>query len=315
MSNYSPSYLYHHGILGQKWGRRNGPPYPLGESDHSASERRAGWRKSLDKDKRNNKKDGGTDRYSLTDNQKRALKIGTAAVGTALAAYGGYKLYQSGILDNNINIGKNIVTDTFMKQHKLVGNVDSVEETFSDVAGKSASRLKRLASKETLSESLAKANPLRSTLEGQNNCTNCAVAGFLRMAGYDVTAKGTGGNQQLLGGLIEDCFKGARVLDGSAVKFGKSPEDAAEFLINKFGQNASGVCSIQWDHKIRPGGHAFNWDIKDGKVSFYDFQAGEKDNGVMIYWKMMNPRDFFTVARLDGAEINIDALEKYVNFA
>ena len=39
--------LYHHGILGQKWGHKNGPPYPLGASDHSASEKKAGWRKSL----------------------------------------------------------------------------------------------------------------------------------------------------------------------------------------------------------------------------------------------------------------------------
>lgn len=39
--------LYHHGILGQKWGVQNGPPYPIGASDHSASEKRAGWRKSL----------------------------------------------------------------------------------------------------------------------------------------------------------------------------------------------------------------------------------------------------------------------------
>lgn len=41
-------YLSHHGILGQKWGKRNGPPYPLDAEDHSASEKKAGWRKSLD---------------------------------------------------------------------------------------------------------------------------------------------------------------------------------------------------------------------------------------------------------------------------
>lgn len=41
-------FLAHHGILGQKWGRKNGPPYPLDASDHSAAEIKAGWRKSLD---------------------------------------------------------------------------------------------------------------------------------------------------------------------------------------------------------------------------------------------------------------------------
>lgn len=40
-------YLAHHGILGMHWGRRNGPPYPLDAADHSQSEKKAGWRKSL----------------------------------------------------------------------------------------------------------------------------------------------------------------------------------------------------------------------------------------------------------------------------
>ena len=34
-------YLSHHGILGQKWGQRNGPPYPLSGGDYSPSERKA----------------------------------------------------------------------------------------------------------------------------------------------------------------------------------------------------------------------------------------------------------------------------------
>lgn len=41
--------LKHHGIKGQKWGDKNGPPYPLNSKDHSASEKEAGWRKSLHK--------------------------------------------------------------------------------------------------------------------------------------------------------------------------------------------------------------------------------------------------------------------------
>lgn len=39
--------LYHHGILGQRWGQRNGPPYPLSGSQHSAYEKKKGWQKSL----------------------------------------------------------------------------------------------------------------------------------------------------------------------------------------------------------------------------------------------------------------------------
>lgn len=39
--------IEHHGILGQKWGRRNGPPYPLEVGAHSASEKKAGYQKSI----------------------------------------------------------------------------------------------------------------------------------------------------------------------------------------------------------------------------------------------------------------------------
>lgn len=43
----SNDYLSHHGILGQRWGKMQGPPYPLGVSDHSAAEKKAGYKKSL----------------------------------------------------------------------------------------------------------------------------------------------------------------------------------------------------------------------------------------------------------------------------
>lgn len=49
MWEYEPyNVLTHHGILGMKHKIRMGPPYPLPASAHSAAEKKAGWRKSLD---------------------------------------------------------------------------------------------------------------------------------------------------------------------------------------------------------------------------------------------------------------------------
>ena len=47
MNELEMNYLAHHGVLGQKWGKRNGPPYPLDAGDHSKSEKEAGYKKSL----------------------------------------------------------------------------------------------------------------------------------------------------------------------------------------------------------------------------------------------------------------------------
>ena len=41
---YYSDELYHHGIKGQRWGRRNGPPYPLSAQTHAAVVRSAGKR-------------------------------------------------------------------------------------------------------------------------------------------------------------------------------------------------------------------------------------------------------------------------------
>lgn len=101
--------LYHHGIKGQKWGIKKGPPYPLGASDHSSSERRRGtrgWTKEAKKEHENKPTNKTKKKSGLTDKQKKYIKIGAAVAVTMLAAYGGYKLYKSGKLDGLISKGK-----------------------------------------------------------------------------------------------------------------------------------------------------------------------------------------------------------------
>lgn len=109
--------LYHHGILGQKWGKRNGPPYPLKESKHSKAE----------KDAQNNR---------VSKETLKKVLLGTAIfAGVGGAIYLGTKYNAlSKILEFNKSkgIGKVDDIDDYLDKYKNeINNIvdESLDET------------------------------------------------------------------------------------------------------------------------------------------------------------------------------------------
>ena len=106
MGYYDEAILAHHGILGQKWGVRrfesaNGTLTAAGKKRYTTDEN-GNYQKvkktvTPNKVENTGKKTENQDEESkkgLSDKQKKMIIAGAAVAGTALAAYGGYKLSQ-----------------------------------------------------------------------------------------------------------------------------------------------------------------------------------------------------------------------------
>ena len=112
------NYIQHHGILGQKWGRRryqnpDGTLTSEGRQRYGYGEGRTGRDSKSSPSRRtkgtNTSSSSTTDtreKRGLSDKQKRALKIGAVAAGVAVAGIAAYKL---GALDDLALAGESAV--------------------------------------------------------------------------------------------------------------------------------------------------------------------------------------------------------------
>lgn len=325
-NNYN-YYLYHHGILGQRWGKRNGPPYPLDSSNHSASEKKAGWRKSLDKQggsshtKSSNISKGsdnsGKDGFHLTDKQKKALKIGAAAVAASRAAYGADHLAQSGKLNELAAIGKTRVDGM------LGGSVGKAKFSIDPETGF------KLKSENTLPENwIKRVNPrLRYGKDYQMNCGNCAISFELQSRQLDVEARGNPNGMSIASmgsffrGLKSESFIQMGDIDiepitnttTNFIERGIKVESAIKSKIGKqYPGDARGCLFVPG----YIGSHWVSW-VKNGKnIKFYNGQDPSRDLtktcfGLYNYIRNSASAELTSI-RLDDAKINTNIINSAV---
>lgn len=320
----SQGYLSHHGILGQKWGKKNGPPYPLGSGDHSASEKKAGWKKSLGGGRNENMYESKRTAqniksdHSLTDEQKKWIKRGLIAAGVTMTVVGGMYLVKSGRLAPYIEAGR-----------KAVLNLSGFD---------SETGLLKTRSNTNINEMINKINNggCGKTLGRSMNCGNCTIAFEAQRRGFNVTAKANPNGVyisqmgQFFNGLKSDSFREFNKLE--------VPDITADFVLkNGNFENAVGIRGKQVQSLIQDGliksypdgsrgnlfiplqyyNHWISWERIGNKIQFYDAQDPTKDLAKEIFglykYKPNNISTNLTAIRLDDLEFNTDNLRSMVN--
>ena len=347
MAFSADDYLMHHGILGMHWGKRNGPPYPLSPSDHSASEKKAGWRKSLDKGSSSGEA-SKSKKKGISDKQKTALKVGAGLVVAGLAVYGGYKLSQSGILDKSIDLGKNSIkndldtgvgdvidfkknsTATPVTGHAL-NAYDKTKSCLELNAGKTLKKLPEDQVPKTMKDlfgDMTDDNCLHKPEDVSNTCTNVFLAAVARLKGYDALPgwqkDSSGKFTTVRADDIFDCFSpqtdkfGNSFMKPTTGAHCKSYEDASSLIKNRLrpsppeGSYGFLSCSgFRFGNDNTEYNHAVMWRVENGSVVFGD---GMNGLNTKTYFNNISESANINFFRADDKEMDIEKLRKFLIF-
>lgn len=243
-------------------------------------------------------------------NIKKHALIGGIAVATALTIAGIY-LYKSGRFNDLKDKGLDI----------LYGSINLSDKP-------SYNGLPKIKNAEHITETIKNTNPNFGKMEYDANCTSCSIAAFLRQKGCNVKAGKTPGGARLVD-MISECFDVGDTMEDRDLfnltayttktrENETTAEKVSRMLIRKFGENASGVVGVSWGGVNVAGdgigGHAFNWEIKDGIVTFFDGQNpdGSRNDDFCrnVIWPNVDPNKPFQAYRLDHLIPKIGNIKK-----
>lgn len=239
--------LTHHGIKGQEWGVRNGPPYPLDQKTHNA----------VVKGENKNTQAGMSEGQELA--VRAAMLVGEIAL---------FKAASTLITRTVKRVKQNRFTEDSKKISKeLIGDISEHKEFSRE------NPPKKIQGEHSIDDDMHAVNPLYAgeAVPGTtNNCVLCSFTYDLRRRGYDVTAKPSNvGNYPDV--LMTDLYEGAHadMLRGNT--WGQVLQNA----VKKYPEGARGVLGVYGPFG---GGHEMAWEVHNGRVEIIDGQRNVRSS-------------------------------------
>lgn len=243
--------LSHHGIKGQSWGVKNGPPYPLDKKTHNQVVKGSGAKKA-----------------GAGYESEGGQRTGLIPELVTLAAMVGVNLYLNSprVQDKakykrqqKYNEGNRNVSED------LLGDIQDLDKRFSE-----DNMPKLISGSHSIDDDLLACNPRynEGVVPGtSSNCTLCAFTYDMRRRGYDVAALAseTGNYPEQ---IIKDLYKGAKEDKIKARSFADMFKQVAE----KYPEGSRGEV-----HLCAPFfAHSMAWEIKNHELVIMDPQRNDK---------------------------------------
>lgn len=287
---YANDVISHHGVKGQKWGVRNGPPYPLKPSS----------------------KGKGSGEKSENNRTSKNRKDGLIVEAVATAAVSAFAISK---------IIKSIREKRQLEKALKKSNADNRKEQRENEKIDPKTGLYLKNGKSTMEEDMANINPnYDAGGPFQTNCTFCTAAMELRARGYDVCAGSektcTGierGESGKFFGTGSDKEYELYSFDNTSQKPGEYEKALKEYKnkivdgIKKQGNGARGEFIASW---IGGAGHSMYYTVDNGKVTIWDTQRNTKLSD-SEFQDMLGSTEAVDVKRLDDKPMNLEALKKH----
>ena len=256
--------LYHHGIKGQEWGVKNGPPYPL--------------------DRETKRKTYGSSKERLSNKEfKKRVKnfnnLDHDRYENYVKAFVKEALYQRSI----VGLAKR------NREARLSEQKYEEERDLARIDKRTGLKIKSDQSM-TREEDMKRVNPAFNDIyeKTKNNCTLCAFTYDMRRRGFDVTANGAVAGYYPEK-VINKVYKNGKFLPGPSYSKKRDYSDnvkptekqretyrnEAKAMINKLKSenNSRGVIAFQWFSS--QCGHVVNYETRNGKFQLIDSQIGK----------------------------------------